>query len=875
MEGMIIMKLKEMPTKYDFKEVEKGKYDYWLKEGYFTAGDSSKKPYTIVIPPPNITGKLHLGHVWDTTLQDIIIRRKRMMGMDALFLPGMDHASIATQAKIEAKLREQGISRYDLGREKFLEYSWQWKEQYADLIRKQWAVIGLSLDYTRERFTLDEGLNQAVNEVFVKMYREGLIYRGEKIINWDVQSKTALSNIEVEYKEVEGAFYYFLYPFVAENGGLIIATTRPETMFGDTALMVHPEDSRFQNHIGKQVYIPGTSRKIPVIADEYVDRQFGTGVVKVTPAHDPNDFEVGNRHQLERILCMNEDGTMNHMAEQYEGLDRFECRKAVVHDLQEKKLCIKIEKMRHAVGHSERTGVIVEPRLSKQWFVKMEPLAAAILSQQQTADKIHFTPKRFEKIFLNWLNNIQDWCISRQLWWGHRIPAWYRGEEIYVGTDKPLEEGWIQDEDALDTWFSSALWPFSTLGWPNETEDYKKYFPTDTLVTGYDIIFFWVARMAFQSKYLTNQKPFNQVLIHGIIRDELGRKVSKSLDNGVDMMDAVNQYGMDSLRYFLTTSTSPGQDIRYSDEKMEATWNYFNKLWNITRYIGIQFDTYHYQQQDISIQLLNSIDRWILAKLNKLITVADRHYEKFEFGEVAKKIYHFVWDEFASWYLEMTKVVFSQDDEAKKINTCAVLNYVLSGVIKLLHPFAPFVTEEIYQNIYQKSIVVSDWPIRIKEFDFKDTQDIQLLFNVITAIRNIRATKNVPYSQKIDLKMQITKSKKIKFMHKHLDYLQKFVQYQNIEIKQDEMDTSKAIVLVLQDATIVVPLASLVDLTEEKTKLEQERNKMTEEIKRCKNLLENPNFLAKAPAKKIAEEKEKLLHYEDRLAELNKLIAEM
>ena len=571
-----------MAPKYDHKKVEEGKYDYWLKEGFFTSGDKSKIPYTIVIPPPNVTGKLHLGHAWDTTLQDIIIRQKRMQGYDALYLPGMDHAGIATQAKVDAKLKEQGTNRYELGREKFLEVAWQWKHEYAGYIREQWKALGLSLDYTKERFTLDEKLQKAVAEVFIRLYNEGLLYRGERIINWDIQAKTALSNIEVEYKDIEGAFYHFIYPFVDGEGGLEIATTRPETMFGDTAIMVHPKDERYSKYIGKEVYIAGTDRKIPVISDEYVDMDFGTGVVKVTPAHDPNDFEVGNRHNLERIICMNEDGTMNAYAGKYEGMDRFECRKQIVKDLTEAGLCPKVEKMIHSVGHSERTGVVVEPRLSKQWFVKMEPLARDVLEMQDSNGKINFVPERFNKTFTNWLDldNIQDWCVSRQLWWGHRIPAYYKDEEIYVGLEHP-GDGWIQDEDVLDTWFSSALWPFSTLGWPEDTDDVRRYFPTNCLVTGYDIIFFWVARMAFQAKHFMGQRPFERCLIHGLIRDEQGRKMSKSLGNGVDPFDLIEQYGCDAMRYFLSTNATPGQDLRYSDEKMASSWNYINIIWNV------------------------------------------------------------------------------------------------------------------------------------------------------------------------------------------------------------------------------------------------------------------------------------------------------
>lgn len=868
------MKLKDLPIKYDFDLVEKGKYKKWVEAGYFTAGDINKKPFTIVIPPPNITGKLHLGHVLDTTLQDIIIRRKRMQGYDALYLPGMDHASIATQAKVEEKLRAQGISRYDLGREKFLEVVWEWKEEYAKLIREQWAVLGLSLDYTRERFTLDEGLNKAVNEVFVKMYNEGLIYRGEKIINWDIQSKTALSNIEVEYKDIEGAFYSIKYPFVDDDGGLVIATTRPETMFADVALMVHPEDERYQKYLGKQVYIPGTITKIPVIADEYVDREFGTGIVKVTPAHDPNDFEVGLRHHLERPLCMNEDGTMNELAGKYQGLDRFDCRKEVVKDLEKIGYLIKVEKMIHSVGHSERTGVVVEPRLSKQWFVAMEKLTKDLLAMQETDGKINFVPPRFEKIFNNWLDNIQDWCISRQLWWGHRIPAWYKGEEVYVGTTAPTDDGWYQDEDALDTWFSSALWPFSTLGWPEKTTDLEKYFPTDVLVTGYDIIFFWVARMAFQSKYLMNVRPFKDVLFHGIIRDELGRKVSKSLGNGVDMMDVRNQYGIDSLRYFLTTSSSPGQDIRYSDEKMEATWNYINKIWNISRFIGISFDNNNYQNEEIDPALLNTVDKWILSRLNEVIASADDNFEKYEFGEAAKTIYKFIWNDFASWYLEMTKVVFSDDNQTEKINTCSVLNYVLKNALKLIHPFMPFVSDEIYQMFNEENITISAWPIVNPNYNFEDAKNIEIIYDIITSVRNVRASKNVPNSKPIDLEIQARNKKLIQFLNNNLRYLHKFTNYQNIIINSEEIETSKKIVNVLSEVVVAIPLSQLVDLAEEKHKLEQNKQKMLSEITRCEKMLANPNFIRKAPANKVVEEQEKLKDYQRQLLEINKLLAD-
>ena len=872
-------KLKDLETKYDFKKVEENKYDYWLKNSYFASGDISKKPYAIVIPPPNITGVLHIGHVLDTSLQDIIIRRKRMMGFDTLYLPGMDHASIATQAKVEQKLRAEGISRYDLGREKFLEECWKWKEDHAHTIHEQWKKLGLSLDYNKERFTLDAGLNKAVNEVFVRMYNEGLIYRGEKIINWDIQAKTALSNIEVEYKDEEGAFYHINYPFADGSGYLQIATTRPETMFADQALMVHPDDERYKKYLNKEVIIPLTDIKIPVISDDYVDMEFGTGVVKVTPAHDPNDFEVGNRHNLKRPLCMTDDGHMNEMAGKYVGMDRDECRKALVEDLQKAGYLVKIEKMIHSVGHSERTGVVVEPRLSKQWFVKMQPLADAVIEMQKNKDeKVNFYPQRFENTFLQWLENIQDWCISRQLWWGHQIPAWYKNvngkEEIYVGTSAPKEEGWVRDEDALDTWFSSALWPFSTLGWPDDTLDLQRFFPGDTLVTGYDIIFFWVARMVFQSKYLTGQRPFKNVLIHGIIRDELGRKVSKSLGNGVDINLVFEKYGVDSVRYFLCTTGAPGQDLRYSEEKIEATWNYINKIWNISRYIGIQLDQNEYKNEEIDIKLLNTCDKWILNRLNQVIENADNYYEKYEFGEVAKEIYNFVWNDFASWYLEMTKVVMGQDNKDAKINTCACLVYVLRNVLKLLHPLIPFVTEDIYQMFNEGSIMVSSWPKVKKEYKFKEAMDIQIIYDIITSVRNIRAIKNVSISKQVDLVLQVKEESLKEFLLDNAHYLQKFTNYNNLIVTLDKYDTSMCQVSVLNRVIVIIPLSTLVDLEEEKNKLLQEKQKMEAEIKRCNAMLSNVGFISKAPKEKIELEKTKLKEYIDKLNEIEKLLKE-
>ncbi len=871
---MFRLKKDDMAPKYESKKVEEGKYEYWLKEGFFTSGDISKRPYTIVIPPPNVTGKLHLGHAWDTTLQDIIIRRKRMQGYDALWLPGMDHAGIATQAKVDAKLKEQGISRYDIGREKFLEVAWEWKHEYANHIRKQWAALGLSLDYTKERFTLDEGLQNAVKQVFIKFYNEGLIYRGERIINWDVEAKTALSNIEVEYKDIEGAFYHFIYPFVDGNGGLEIATTRPETMFGDVALMVHPDDERYQAYIGKEVYIPGTNRTIPVISDEYVEIGFGTGVVKVTPAHDPNDFEVGNRHKLERIICMNEDGTMNNLAGKYEGMDRFSCRKAIVKDLTEAGLCPQVEKMVHSVGHSERTGVVVEPRLSKQWFVKMEPLAKDVLDMQASSEGIEFVPSRFNKTLLTWLDleNIQDWCISRQLWWGHRIPAWYKDEEVYVGENAPDGDGWIQDEDVLDTWFSSALWPFSTLGWPESNELVNRYFPTDCLVTGYDIIFFWVARMAIDAKHFMNSRPFKKCLIHGLIRDEQGRKMSKSLGNGVDPFDLIDEYGCDAMRYFLTTNSTPGQDLRFSAEKMASSWNYINKIWNISRFVKMNLETTGYSGESIDYNNLTSLDVLILSKMDRLIEDIDSKYEDFEFGEVARAIYNFTWDDFASNYLEMTKVDFASGDNLRKINTCAILTYVLTNIVKLLHPFMPFVTEEIYRNFYDESITISSWPtLSGKKLSKEIAENAKKLFEIISSIRNIRSEKNVSMSKKINISLEVANNNLKDYLKAHDNYLMRFTNYENLFV-DTTVNKTDAVVTVLEDVNIVIPLKELINIEEEIAKLNFKRTKLEAEVARSNGMLNNPNFVSKAPEAKIEAERAKLTSYLEQLKEVEDLL---
>ena len=846
-----VKKMSQLKPKYDFKEVEENRYDLWLEKGYFKSGDKTKPPYTIVIPPPNVTGKLHLGHAWDNTLQDMIIRRKRMQGYDALYLPGMDHAGIATQAKVEERLRSQGISRYDLGREKFLETSWAWKDEYANHIKKQWKALGNSLDYSKERFTLDDDLNKAVNHVFIHLYEKGLIYRGHRIINWDVEAKTALSNIEVDHIEQQGKLYYFRYPFVDQKGHMVIATTRPETMFGDVALMVHPDDERYQSMVGKHVYIPGTKVSIPIITDDYVDKDFGTGVVKVTPAHDPNDFEVGKRHQLEMPLCMHEDGTMNERAFKYEGLERFTCRKKLIKDLVKLNLVEKIEDYTNNIGLSERTGVVVEPRLSLQWFVKMDDLAKRALDESVS----EFVPSRFKKIFVNWMTDTQDWCISRQLWWGHRIPAWYKGEEVKVQVDCPGSK-WIQDEDVLDTWFSSALWPFSTLGWPEITEDFKRYYPTQVLVTGYDIIFFWVARMIFQALEFTNQDPFEKVLIHGLIRDKDGRKMSKSLGNGVDPMEVIEKYGVDALRYFLSTNSAPGADLRYEEEKVESAWNFINKLWNITRFITMNID-------DLNVTIsdeLNLSDKWILARLSLVIKEADQNYEKFEFGEATKSLYNFIWDEFASWYVEFAKL--SLNDEKHRQTTQAILLKVLKDMLKMLHPLIPFVTEKLFLEISDEpSIMISSWPLA-EESDLQAIPKFEALMDTITKVRNLRNENGVIPSKKLTIHLVIEDEKMLDEMEKQTIYFEKFLNTEKLVIENKLSLTDESVLLVGRDILTYVLKSDLIDPEKEREALLKQKNELEQEIKRSESLLSNAKFVEKAPKEKLDHEKEKYASYQ-------------
>ena len=872
-----------MPKKYNPNEVEAGRYDQWLDEKVFEPnGDASVEAYSVVIPPPNVTGKLHLGHAWDVTLQDMIVRQKRMQGYDTLWLPGMDHAGIATQAKVEEKLRkEENLSRYDLGREKFIDKTWEWKEEYAQTIRNQWAKMGISVDYNRERFTLDEGLSEAVRKVFVTLYEKGLIYRGEYIINWDPVFQTALSDIEVVYKDDKGAFYHLEYPLADGSGSLRLATTRPETLLGDTAVAVHPDDERYQDYIGKTVILPIVGREIPVISDDYVDRDFGTGVVKITPAHDPNDFAVGNRHNLERINVMNDDGTMNENAGKYQGMTRDECRQAIVEDLKAEGSLVDIEEIVHSVGHSERSDAVVEPRLSTQWFVKMAPLAKQALDNQKTENRVDFYPPRFEQTFVSWMENVHDWVISRQLWWGHQIPAWYHKEsgEVYVGMEAPEdEENWVQDPDVLDTWFSSALWPFSTMGWPDEeASDYKRYFPTDTLVTGYDIIFFWVSRMIFQSLEFTGERPFKNVLIHGLIRDSQGRKMSKSLGNGVDPMDVVDQYGADALRWFLATGSTPGQDIRYYPEKLEAAWNFINKIWNASRYALMNLDGMTYDEIDLS-GVTSIVDQWILTRLNETIAKVTDRFDAFEFGEAGRALYHFIWNDFCDWYIEMSKEVLQGDDEDAKHTTRSVLSYVLEQMLALLHPIMPFVTEEIWQHIPHQgtSIVTAKYPeVDESQIHQEAARHMEALISFIRSIRTARNENNVAPSKPIAIHVKANSQEILTMLEENKEYINRFANPSELKMALDTEIPDQAMTLFFSDGEIYLPLAGFIDIDEEIQRLESELAKWASEVERVDKKLANHGFVNNAPADLVEKERQKGQDYQQKYQATKERLADL
>jgi len=876
----------QLPKNYDPKAAESKWYRYWMENQLFKAErDPQKKPFTIVIPPPNVTGKLHLGHALDTTLQDIITRAKRMQGYSTLFLPGMDHAGIATQARVEANLRNEGISRHDLGREKFIEKVWEWKHIYAEHIREQWEKLGLALDYSRERFTMDEGLSRAVREVFVRLYEKGLIYRGKRIINWDPAARTALSDIEVIYKEVKGALHHMRYPLADGSGYIEVATTRPETMVGDTAVAVHPEDERYKHLIGKTVILPVIGREIPIVADDYVDPEFGSGAVKITPAHDPNDFELGLRHNLPQIVVMDETGTMNENAGPYKGMDRFECRKQIIKDLTEQGVMFKIEEHVHQVGHSERSDAVVEPYLSTQWFVKMQPLADAALANAYSEESVKFVPERFKNNYLRWIENIRDWCISRQLWWGHRIPAWYCqdcGAEIVSREDvhecthchsRNLE----QDNDVLDTWFSSGLWPFSTLGWPDDTEDMKYFYPTNVLVTGYDIIFFWVARMIFSGLEFTGKNPFETVLIHGIIRDSEGRKMSKSLGNGVDPMEVIEKYGADALRFTLATGNSPGNDQRFYWEKVEANRNFINKIWNASRFALMNLSGFTYQDMNLAGPL-STPDKWILSRLQQTISDVTRLMDAFEFGEAGRILYNFIWDDLCDWYIEMAKLALYGTDEAAKKTTQSVLVTVLDQTLRLLHPFMPFMTEEIWQALPHegKSITVAPWPQVNEALMFPDAEtEMNLLTEIIRSVRNIRAEVNVPMSKKIELLIKAGDAQTLDRLQRGEEYLVRFCNPEKLTISMDLTAPDKAMSAVVTGAELFLPLAGLIDIEQELQRLEKELAILNFEVERIEKKLNNPGFVAKAPAKVIDEEKAKLADYADKREKVLARLAEL
>ena len=853
---------KNLAAKYDHKAVEENKYAGWVEKGYFTAGDKSKDPFTIVIPPPNVTGILHIGHAWDNTLQDIISRYKRMQGYDMLYLPGMDHAGIATQAKVDARLKSEGISRYDIGREKFLERAWEWKEEYAATIRKQWAKLGNSLDYTRERFTMDEGLNRAVRQVFVTLYEEGLIYRGWRIINWDPEARTALSNIEVYYQDDPGKMYYFNYEVVETGETFTVATTRPETMFGDVCVVVNPEDERFKHLIGKHAINPANHEPLIIIGDDYVDVEFGTGAMKCTPAHDPNDFAIAERHGLEKPICMNPDGTMNALCGEYDGMDRYECRDRLVERIEAEGNLVKIEDITHNVAHSERTHCVIEPYLSQQWFVKMKPLADDVLANQKDPDqKITFYPERFEKTFSQWLENIEDWCISRQLWWGHRIPAWYNQDtgETYVGMEDPKDGGnWVQDEDVLDTWFSSALWPFSTLGWPDETDDMARYYPTDTMVTGYDIIFFWVARMAFQARHFTKNRPFKDVLIHGLIRDAQGRKMSKSLGNGVDPMDVIDEYGVDALRFFLTTNSTPGQDMRYIPEKVEASWNFINKIWNASRFVIMNLDE-GMSIDDVDLSSLSVSDAWILNRLNETIAHVTENMEKYEFALVGNELYSFVWDDFCSWYVEMSKSALNSDDAKARKAAQSTLLTCLDAILRLLQPFMPFVTEEIYLTIphRKESINLETWPSVISDIESADLESMERVLSAIQKIREVKNVNDLKPSQLIHVMLRDLSGNIIPVDEKLAAIISKMAKAE----WRDDLEGDLA-VETIRLGSLNIPSSELADPAEEIRKLTAEKERLEKEIARSNGILSNEGFLKKAPAQKVEVERRKLDEYQ-------------
>ena len=847
---------KELAKAYEPHEVEERIYEFWMNGKYFHAEvDSKKKPYTIVIPPPNITGQLHMGHALDETLQDILIRFRRMQGYSALWLPGTDHASIATEAKIVEAMKQEGVTKEDVGRDGFMKRAWEWKEKYGGTIISQWKKLGSSCDWDRERFTLDEGCSKAVKEVFVKLYNEGLIYRGERMINWCPNCKTSISDAEVDFAEKDGNFWHIRYPLADGSGYLNLATTRPETMLGDTAVAVHPEDERYQHLIGKMLILPLVGREIPIVADTYVEQDFGTGVVKITPAHDPNDFEVGLRHNLPVINIMDESGIINENGGEYQGMDRLDARKKIVKALEEQGYLIKVEPIKHNVGTCYRCKTVVEPRVSKQWFVKMEPLAKPAVKAVEDGE-VKFVPERCDKIYFNWMNNIKDWCISRQLWWGHRIPAWYCDDcnEITVSRETPHacckcgSTHIHQDEDTLDTWFSSALWPFSTLGWPDNTEELNYFYPTSTLVTGYDIIFFWVARMIFSGLAHMGKVPFDTVFIHGIVRDANGVKMSKSLGNGIDPLEVIDQYGADALRFMLATGNSPGNDMRYSPEKVEASRNFANKIWNAARFILMNLEGH-----EIKNELPNELtteDKWIISSFNRVAKEITENLEKFELGIAAQKIYDFLWDVFCDWYIEIAKIRMNSDDAQTAQNAREVLVWVMTGTLKLLHPFMPFITEEIWQTLPHEgdALIVAQWPEYCQEHDFPEAElEMQRIMDVIRGVRNRRAEMNVPPSRKTNLYIATAEPNTFE---NGIAILNKLAYATQITIGQ-AFDIEGAVTIVTNDAKVYIPMDELVDKKAELARLNKELETAKKQFAQVNGKLNNQGFLSKAPAQVV------------------------
>ena len=875
----------EMNKTYNPSEIEDRLYKKWLDKKYFHAEvDRSKKPFTIVMPPPNITGQLHMGHALDNTLQDILIRFKRMQGYNALWQPGTDHASIATEVKVTNKLREEGIDKEELGREGFLKRTWEWREEYGGRIVSQLKKLGSSADWDRERFTMDEGCSKAVQEVFIRLYEKGYIYQGSRIINWCPVCQTSISDAEVEYEDQAGHFWHINYPIVGTDKYIEIATTRPETMLGDTAIAVHPDDERYKDLVGKMVLLPIVNKEIPIVADSYVDKEFGTGAVKITPAHDPNDFEVGKRHNLEEINILNDDGTINENGGKFEGMDRYEARKAIVKELEEGGYLVRIENHEHNVGTHDRCHTTVEPMVKKQWFVKMNEMAKPAIEAVKNGD-LRFVPGHFDRTYLHWLENIRDWCISRQLWWGHRIPAYYCDDcgEIVVAKETPSVcpkcgcTHFTQDEDTLDTWFSSALWPFSTLGWPDKTEDLDYFYPTNVLVTGYDIIFFWVIRMVFSGYEQTGKCPFSDVLIHGLVRDEQGRKMSKSLGNGIDPLEIIDQYGADALRLTLVTGNAPGNDMRYSEKKIIASRNFANKVWNASRFMLMNIEKA--DLSNVSLDDLTPADKWILSKANSLVKEVTDNMENYDFGVAVSKLNDFIWEEFCDWYIEMVKPRLYNEEDTTKAAALFTLKKVLTISLKLLHPYMPFITEEIFCSLQdeEESIMVSDWPVFEEAFDFKaEENEVEIIKNAVRNIRNLRADMNVPPSKKASVYVVSEKEEVRKVFEDSRVFFATLGYASEVHVQADKAGIADdAVSTVIPDAVIYMPFAELVDVEKEIARLEKEAKRLEGEIKRAKGMLSNEKFISKAPAAKVEAEKEKLEKYTSMAAQVAERLSQL